>query len=107
MGNVSKEQKEIIEVARLVGLFLNNGFQRIDDTTKVPASEGYASLCYLEAVTLTLWAQNTSAVRVVCMVGVISPGSYSWVSFESGKASLYDLANSSTREIKPKTAERA
>lgn len=107
MGNVSEKQKELIEVARLVGLFLDNGVQWIDDTTKAPASEGHDGLCCLEAVTLTLWAQNTSAVRVVCMVGVISLGSYPWVSFESGKASLNDLANSSTREIKPKTAERA
>ncbi|KAG8904583.1 hypothetical protein FRC00_013902 [Tulasnella sp. 408] len=56
MGNVSEEQKELIEVARLVGLFLDNGFRWIDDETKVPASEGHPDLRYLEAVTLKLWA---------------------------------------------------
>jgi hypothetical protein len=58
MGKVFEEQKELIEVARLVGLFLDNGF-KWDDAAgiKVSASEGYDSLRYLEAVTLTLWAQ--------------------------------------------------
>lgn len=57
MGNVSEEQKELIDVARLVGLFLDNGFRWIDGETKVPACEGHDGLRYLEAVTLTLWAQ--------------------------------------------------
>jgi len=57
MGKVSEEQKELIKVARLVGLFLDNGFKWNDAGIKVPASEGYDSLRYLEAVTLTLWAQ--------------------------------------------------
>ena len=65
MGDVSEEQKELIEVARLVGLFLDNGFQWIDDHTKVPASEGRDGLRYLEAVTLTLWTQTGEH----CMVG--------------------------------------
>lgn len=58
MGTVSEEQRELIEVARLVGLFLDNGFQWIDDQTKVPASEGHDGLRCLEAVTLTLRAQT-------------------------------------------------
>jgi Phosphotransferase enzyme family len=57
MGEVSEEQKELIEVARLVGLFLDNGFEWNDAGIKVPASEGYMSLRYLEAVTLILWAR--------------------------------------------------
>ena len=57
MGKVSEEQKETIEVARLVGLFLANGFEW-NDGVKVPAREGYDDLRYLEAVTLTLWAQT-------------------------------------------------
>jgi len=57
MGKVSEKQKELIEVARLVGLFLDNGFKWNDAGVKVPASEGYDTLRYLEAVTLTLWAQ--------------------------------------------------
>lgn len=56
MGDVSEEQKEFIEVARLVGLFLDNGFKWVDDETKVPAGEGHEGLRYLEAVTLKLWA---------------------------------------------------
>ncbi|KAH8928591.1 hypothetical protein BT69DRAFT_1236890 [Atractiella rhizophila] len=55
MGTVSDDQKEIIEVARLVGLFLDNGFKWIDDETKVAANEGHQGLRYLEAVTLKLW----------------------------------------------------
>ena len=31
MGEVSEEQKELIEAARLVGLFLANGFKWNDD----------------------------------------------------------------------------
>ncbi|KAI0089319.1 hypothetical protein BDY19DRAFT_890074 [Irpex rosettiformis] len=60
MGNVSEKQKELIEVARLVGLFLDNGFKWLDDETKVPASdnEGHDGLRYLEAVTLKLWASQ-------------------------------------------------
>jgi Phosphotransferase enzyme family len=54
MGNVSEEQRKLIEVARLVGLFLANGFEW-KDGAKVPASEECEELRYLEAVTLTLW----------------------------------------------------
>ena len=57
MGKVSEEQKELIEVARLVGLFLDNGFEWNNAGIKVPTSEGYEGLRYLEAVTLTIWAQ--------------------------------------------------
>lgn len=55
MGSVSEEQKERIEIARLVGLFLANGFQYDDDGNLVPASEGYHELRYLEAVVLGKW----------------------------------------------------
>ena len=58
MGNISKEQKELIEVARLVGLLLDNGFRWLDDKTKVAASEGHEGLRYLEAVTLILWEKT-------------------------------------------------
>lgn len=57
MGDVSEEQKKLIDVSRLIGLFLENGFEW-KDGAKVPASEGNYDLGYLEAVTLTLWAQT-------------------------------------------------
>ena len=52
MGGVSEEGKKLIDVARLVGLFLAHGFEW-KDGVKVPASEGCEDLLYLEAVTLT------------------------------------------------------
>lgn len=52
MGSVSEEQRERIEVARLVGLFLANGFQYDDDDNKVFASEGDDDLRYLDVVFL-------------------------------------------------------
>ena len=55
IGSVPEEKKELIEVARVVGLFLDHGFMWRDET-KVPADEGYNNLRYLEAVTLKLWA---------------------------------------------------
>lgn len=60
IGDVSEEQKELIEVARLVGLFLGNGFEWADAHTRVPASEGgpTSGLAYLEAVTLKFWART-------------------------------------------------
>ncbi|KAI0676844.1 hypothetical protein C8Q78DRAFT_1065547 [Trametes maxima] len=58
MGNISQAQKERIEVARLVGLFLDNGFEWVDDENRVAASEGYEDLRYLEAVTLKLWEKT-------------------------------------------------
>lgn len=60
MGNVSEEQKELLEVASQVGLFLTYGFMRHDDETIVPASEEHTSLHYLESVTLKLWASKVS-----------------------------------------------
>ena len=57
MGGVSEEQKKLINVAKLVGLFLTNGFEW-KDGVKVPASEGFEDLRYLEAVTLTRWTQT-------------------------------------------------
>ena len=61
MGKISEEQKELIEVARLVGLFLEYGFGRNDAGIKVPSSEGDINLCYLEAVTLKLWAEQVGS----------------------------------------------
>ncbi|MBE3045414.1 phosphotransferase [Candidatus Bathyarchaeota archaeon] len=58
MGSVSEEQMASVEVARLVGLFLENGFVYVDDITKVPISEGSYEMRYLEAVTLGLWART-------------------------------------------------
>ena len=59
MGKVSEEQKELIEVARLVGLLLDNGFEWNDAGIKVPraTSEEDLDFCILEAATLKLWAQ--------------------------------------------------
>lgn len=50
LGNVSKEQKERIKLARLVGLFLDNGFDSDSDGNKFPAGEGHNTLEYLEVV---------------------------------------------------------
>ena len=58
MGGVSEGQKKLIDVSRLVGLFLANGFEW-KDGVKFPASEGSDGLRYLEAVTLTLWKTQT------------------------------------------------
>lgn len=58
MGDVSAEQKELMDVARLIGLFMANGLGWADEHTRVPVSEGHHTLCYLEAVTLKLWAQT-------------------------------------------------
>ncbi|CUA78004.1 Pc22g21300 [Rhizoctonia solani] len=58
IGGASEEQKKLIEVAVLVGLFLGHGFERKDEIAKVPASEGHHELRYLEAVTLTRWEQT-------------------------------------------------
>ena len=55
---VSEETKELIEVARLIGLFLDHGFTWRNNETKVPAPEGHDSLRYLEAATLKLWASK-------------------------------------------------
>jgi len=68
MGGVSEQQKKLIDVSRLVGLFLANGFEW-KDGVKAPASEGYDDLRYLEAVTDTLDA-NRRVMMVVCMVGL-------------------------------------
>ncbi|KAF7796333.1 hypothetical protein EIP86_007510 [Pleurotus ostreatoroseus] len=57
IGDVSEEQKKLIDVARLVDLFLTNGFVWKDEV-RVPASEGDDDLIYLEAVTLALWEQT-------------------------------------------------
>ena len=55
IGDISEEQKKLIDVARLVDLFLTNGFVWKDEI-KVPATEGDDDLLYLESVTLKLWA---------------------------------------------------
>jgi len=49
MGGVSEEQKKLIDVSRLIGLFLANGFDW-KDGVKVPASEGFDGLRYLDSV---------------------------------------------------------
>ncbi|KAK2597378.1 hypothetical protein QQS21_006002 [Conoideocrella luteorostrata] len=54
MGQVSEAQKELIGIAALTGIFLQNGFDRGVDGNRVPASEGSVSLEYLELVTLLL-----------------------------------------------------
>ncbi|EIN13007.1 hypothetical protein PUNSTDRAFT_98024 [Punctularia strigosozonata HHB-11173 SS5] len=56
MGEVTKEQRELIEVARLVGLFLENGLQWTEDGFEAITDESNHDLRYLEAVTLALGA---------------------------------------------------
>ena len=63
MGEVSEEQKELIEVARLVGLFLDNGFEWNDAGIKVPAREEDINLRFLELVTLKLWARSNGSLH--------------------------------------------
>ncbi|KAM0525684.1 hypothetical protein ACHAPE_000395 [Trichoderma viride] len=55
MGHTSVKQKELINLARLVGIFLANGFELDGNENKVPASEGNHDLQYLEAVVLGNW----------------------------------------------------
>ncbi|KAK7394034.1 hypothetical protein QQX98_013183 [Neonectria punicea] len=55
---VSPEQMDRIEDARLVGIFLDNGFVYVNAEDQVPVSEGSFNLKYLEAVTLRLWAST-------------------------------------------------
>lgn len=54
MGDVSEEQKKLVDAARLVGMFMGRGFQRKDDDFWVPASEGHWGVVYLDAVILRL-----------------------------------------------------
>ncbi|ATY58629.1 hypothetical protein A9K55_002373 [Cordyceps militaris] len=49
-GLVSQEQKNRIEVARLVGLFLSNGFTSDGRGSMVPAGEGSHGVGFLDAV---------------------------------------------------------
>ena len=53
MGDISEKQKERIEVARLVGLFLANGFGFDDNGNKVAAEDGCLDLLFLDAVVLS------------------------------------------------------
>ncbi|KAK2746848.1 hypothetical protein FQN57_002890 [Myotisia sp. PD_48] len=52
IGNVSQEQKDTFEVARLVGLFLANGFQWGEDEKLIPATDPSDGLSYLDGVVL-------------------------------------------------------
>lgn len=54
IGQVSEEQKKLFEVARLVGIFLENGFDWDSDGNTFPAGEGHETLDYLDAVALGL-----------------------------------------------------
>ena len=45
---------ERVEVARLVGIFLGNSWQRDKEGNKVPVGEGSLELLYLDAVVLGL-----------------------------------------------------
>lgn len=53
MEDVSVKDKERMEDARLVGLFLANGWRCDTSGTLVPAEEGEPNLCYLDAVLRT------------------------------------------------------
>ena len=48
-GNVDAQR---IEIARLVGIFRRNGWERSDDNALVPAREGTHLVAYLDAVVL-------------------------------------------------------
>lgn len=52
LGAVSKAQQQCIEVARLTGLFLENGFVYDEDGNMKPATEESLDLRYLGAVVL-------------------------------------------------------
>lgn len=52
IGPAVEEQKERVEVARLVGILLDNGFQLDDDGNMVPVVEGHHSCRYLDGVVL-------------------------------------------------------
>lgn len=52
MGSEFEQNRGRIEVARLVGLFLANGFEYDHNENRVPASEGDVDLAYLDAVVL-------------------------------------------------------
>ncbi|KAF9484757.1 hypothetical protein BDN70DRAFT_872000 [Pholiota conissans] len=52
VGSGMNKPDERIEVARLVGLFLGNGWKYNDEGEKVPAWEGSYDLAYLDAVVL-------------------------------------------------------
>ncbi|KLO08911.1 hypothetical protein SCHPADRAFT_908233 [Schizopora paradoxa] len=58
MGGVTEGQKKLIDVSRLIGMFLEHGFEW-KDGVKIPANEGSNGLRYLESVTLTLWTMQT------------------------------------------------
>jgi len=58
MGNVSQEQRDRIEVARLVGLFLAYGFEYDEGGNKIPAREESDGLGYLDGVVLGLSAST-------------------------------------------------
>jgi hypothetical protein len=54
MGSVFDNNMAVIEVARLVGLFLENGFVYTDDVNRVPVRDGTYELRHLESMTLGL-----------------------------------------------------
>ncbi|EIN12676.1 hypothetical protein PUNSTDRAFT_130929 [Punctularia strigosozonata HHB-11173 SS5] len=56
MGEVTNEQRELIEVARLLGLFLENGLHWTEDGFEAITDESDHDFRYLEAVTLALGA---------------------------------------------------
>ena len=53
LGTISEAQKQSIEVARLTGLFLANGFMQDEHGDMHPATEESLDLRYLGAVVLT------------------------------------------------------
>ncbi|POR38964.1 Uncharacterized protein TPAR_00836 [Tolypocladium paradoxum] len=57
IGQLSEEQRELVEVARMTGIFLENGFEGDGDGNRFSAIEGNETLDYLGAVTLGLSAQ--------------------------------------------------
>jgi len=55
IGQISPQQMELIELARLLGIFLGHGFEEDDDKGNTsPAKEGSVNLDCLEAITLRL-----------------------------------------------------
>ena len=58
---------ERVEVARLVGIFVQFGFQWVDENTRLPVQEGTRDFVFLEAITLKVDMTQVSKVRPRCL----------------------------------------
>ncbi|KAF5017336.1 hypothetical protein F66182_10745 [Fusarium sp. NRRL 66182] len=73
IGKFSEELRDLIEVARLVGIFIENGFEGDGNGNRVPASEGNETLDYLGAVTLGVSAYTEQNAKLATK---LSPGGH-------------------------------